>query len=189
MGKTTSCFLRFRLTTLVLWKRNGAGNSSASRSPPLAVSRVMRHLSLVALSMATFTSNSVDDTIAFAREWSRSLAPNDVVALVGDLGAGKTHFVKGLLQGLASADEVTSPTFTLIHEYRSGRLPVFHFDFYRLQHLAEIEEIGFDDYLEEGGIAVVEWADRFPQVFPERTHWLRLEASSATTRTINEARS
>jgi tRNA threonylcarbamoyladenosine biosynthesis protein TsaE len=136
--------------------------------------------------MASFTSNSVEETIGFAREWSESLLPNDVVALVGDLGAGKTHFVKGLLQGFESADEVTSPTFTLIHEYRSGRLPVFHFDFYRLNHLAEIAEIGFDDYLEEGGIAVVEWADRFPQVFPERTRWLRIQAPSASERSFTE---
>jgi tRNA threonylcarbamoyladenosine biosynthesis protein TsaE len=136
--------------------------------------------------MATFTSNSVAETIAFAREWARALVPNDVVALVGDLGAGKTQFVKGLLQGLESAEEATSPTFTLVHEYRSGRLPIFHFDFYRLNQLAEIVEIGFDDYLDDGGIAVIEWADRFPQVLPERTRWLRIEAPSASERTITE---
>ena len=136
--------------------------------------------------MASFTSNSVEETIEFARQWSKSLAPNDVVALVGDLGAGKTHFVKGLLQGIGSVDEVTSPTFTLMHEYRGGRLPVFHFDFYRINQLTEIREIGFDDYLEEGGIAVVEWADRFPQVFPAGTRWLRLEAPRASERTITE---
>lgn len=136
--------------------------------------------------MASFTSNSVEETIEFARQWSKALVPNDVVALVGDLGAGKTHFVKGLLQGLSGVDEVTSPTFTLIHEYRSGRLPVFHFDFYRLNHAIEIREIGFDDYLEESGVAVVEWGDRFPQVFPERTRWLHIEAPSASERTITE---
>lgn len=136
--------------------------------------------------MASITSSNVEETIAFARRWSEALLPNDVVALVGELGAGKTHFVKGLLQGIESADEVTSPTFTLIHEYRGGRLPVFHFDFYRLNRVAEIAEIGFDDYLEEGGIAVVEWADRFPQVFPERTRWLRIEAPRASERSITE---
>ena len=136
--------------------------------------------------MASFTSNSVEETIEFARRWSESLVPNDVVALVGDLGAGKTHFVKGLLEGFGGGDEVTSPTFTLIHEYRSGRLPVFHFDFYRLNHLTEIQEIGFDDYLEENGIALVEWGDRFPQVFPERTRWVRIAAPSASERTITE---
>jgi tRNA threonylcarbamoyladenosine biosynthesis protein TsaE len=136
--------------------------------------------------MALFTSNSVEETIEFARQWSGSLAPNDVVALAGDLGAGKTHFVKGLVEGLGGTDEVTSPTFTLIHEYRSGRLPVFHFDFYRINQPGEIGEIGFDDYLEENGIAVVEWGDRFPQVFPERTRWLRLEAPSASQRIISD---
>ena len=136
--------------------------------------------------MASFTSNSVEETIEFARRWSESLAPNDVVALVGDLGSGKTHFVKGLLQGAGGVDEVTSPTFTLIHEYRSGRLPVFHFDFYRLNKLAEIREIGFDEYLEENGIAVVEWGDRFPEVFPARTRWLRIEAPGPSERIIIE---
>jgi tRNA threonylcarbamoyladenosine biosynthesis protein TsaE len=136
--------------------------------------------------VATFTSNSVAETIAFARAWAQVLVPNDVVALVGDLGTGKTHFVKGLLQGLKSAAEVTSPTFTLIHEYRGGRLPVFHFDFYRLNRLAEIAEIGFDDYLNDGGIAVIEWADRFPQDLPERTRWVRIESPSASERTITE---
>jgi tRNA threonylcarbamoyladenosine biosynthesis protein TsaE len=136
--------------------------------------------------MATFTSNSVAETIAFAREWARTLRPNEVVALVGDLGAGKTHFVKGLLRGLESAEEATSPTFTLVHEYRRGRLPLFHFDFYRLKERSEVDEIGFDEYLEEGGITVIEWADRFPQVLPTRTRWLRLETSGETQRVIAE---
>lgn len=136
--------------------------------------------------MATFTSNSVAETIAFAQEWATSLRPNDIVALAGDLGAGKTHFVKGLLQGLESDAEVTSPTFTLVHEYGGGRWPVFHFDFYRLERQAEIDEIGFDDYLEEEGVTVVEWADRFPRVFPARTRWLRLEVVSESERLITE---
>ncbi len=137
--------------------------------------------------MATFTSNSVAETIAFARDWARQLAPNDVVGLVGDLGAGKTHFVKGLLEGLESAEDATSPTFTLVHEYRSGRLPIFHFDFYRLNQPAELVGIGFDDYLEEGGVAVIEWADRFAEVLPKRTRWIRLEiGDDASTRTITD---
>jgi tRNA threonylcarbamoyladenosine biosynthesis protein TsaE len=136
--------------------------------------------------MATFTSNSVEETIAFARDWAAALVSNDVVALVGDLGSGKTNFVKGLLHACESAEEATSPTFTLVHEYRHGRLPVFHFDFYRLQHPSEIDQIGFDDYLEEGGVSVVEWADRFPQVFPPRTRWLRIKATSESQRSITE---
>ncbi len=124
--------------------------------------------------------------MGFAREWSRSLQPNDVVGLVGDLGAGKTQFVKGLLQGLGSVEEATSPTFTLLHEYRGGRLPLYHFDFYRLQKRDEIEEIGLDDYLRDGGVTVIEWADRFPEVLPARTRWVRLEMRAETKRQICE---
>jgi len=136
--------------------------------------------------VATFISNNAAETIAFARDWAASLAPNDVVALVGDLGAGKTHFVKGLVLGLGSSEEVTSPTFTLLHEYRGGRLPVFHFDFFRLQQQSEIDEIGFDEYLNEGGAVIIEWADRFPQALPAGTRWLRIEALSEDKRTITE---
>ena len=124
--------------------------------------------------------------MTFAREWSRSLQPNDVVGLVGDLGTGKTHFVKGLLRGLESGEEATSPTFTLIHEYCEGRLPLYHFDFYRLRERSEIEQIGFDEYLRDGGVTVVEWADRFPEVLPARTRWVRLETRGETARQISE---
>ena len=136
--------------------------------------------------MATFTSNSVPETISFAQRWAEQLAPNDVVGLVGDLGAGKTHFVKGLLQGLGSTEDATSPTFTLVHEYRSGRLPVFHFDFYRLSQPAELEEIGFDDYFAENGVVVIEWADRFAQALPDRTRWVRFAVGSASERKITD---
>jgi len=134
--------------------------------------------------MDTFTSNNVEETIAFARDWAVQLQPNDVVGLVGDLGAGKTQFVKGLLLGLEGGEEATSPTFTLVHEYRAGRLPLFHFDFYRLKERAEIEEIGFDDYLEEDGLTVIEWADRFPEVLPARTQWIRIENLDESRRRI-----
>ncbi len=134
--------------------------------------------------MATFTSHSVAETIAHARAWAAALQPSDVVALVGDLGAGKTHFVKGLVAGCGSDAAVTSPTFTILHEYRGGRLPIFHFDFYRLEDRAAAERIGFEDCLEEGGVAVIEWADRFPELLPARTHWVRLVAGKGTARLI-----
>ncbi|HEY3602328.1 MAG TPA: tRNA (adenosine(37)-N6)-threonylcarbamoyltransferase complex ATPase subunit type 1 TsaE [Chthoniobacterales bacterium] len=136
--------------------------------------------------MATFTSNRVEETIEFAREWARNLQPNDVIALLGGLGTGKTHFVKGLLRGVGSAEDATSPTFTLLHEYRSGRLPVFHFDFYRLTQPNELEEIAFDEYLEDGGVTVIEWADRFPEVLPERTRRLHFEVLDESRRLISE---
>jgi tRNA threonylcarbamoyladenosine biosynthesis protein TsaE len=137
--------------------------------------------------MATIISHSVDETVAFARDWARALQPNDVVALRGELGAGKTHFVKGLVAGCASGDVVTSPTFTLLHEYRAGRLPVFHFDFYRLLRRAELEQIGFEEYLDARGVVVAEWADRFPELFPERTRWIDLVAIKGNAREIIEA--
>jgi tRNA threonylcarbamoyladenosine biosynthesis protein TsaE len=136
--------------------------------------------------MATFTSNRVEETIEFARDWARNLQPNDDIALLGGLGTGKTHFVKGLLRGVGSAEDATSPTFILIHEYRSGRLPVFHFDFYRLTQPNELEEIAFDEYLEDGGVTVIEWADRFPEVLPERTRWLHFEVLDESRRLISE---
>ena len=136
--------------------------------------------------MATFTSHSVEETFAFARGWAQTVRPNDVVALTGELGAGKTQFVKGLVAGLGCADEVTSPTFTLIHEYNGGRLPVFHFDFYRLNHPAEVENIGFHDYLKDEGVAVIEWADRFAELLPAQARWIYIEARAANERTINE---
>lgn len=138
--------------------------------------------------MVTFTSHSVAETVAHAQDWAQTLQPNDVVALTGDLGAGKTHFVKGVVAGCGSGEAVTSPTFTLLHEYRHGRLPVFHFDFYRIERRAELEQIGFEDYLSEGGIAVIEWADRFPELLPERTRWLRITPGAKDERVISEER-
>jgi tRNA threonylcarbamoyladenosine biosynthesis protein TsaE len=106
------------------------------------------------------------ETRALAREFSLGLGEKSVVGLTGDLGAGKTEFVKGIAEGLGSSDPVTSPTFTLVHEYRSGRLPLFHMDFYRLETEKELDEIGFEDYLYQAGICAIEWADRFPNRLP-----------------------
>jgi tRNA threonylcarbamoyladenosine biosynthesis protein TsaE len=104
------------------------------------------------------------------------LKAGDIIALCGQLGAGKTHVVKGLLAGLGSTEDVTSPTFSLVHEYQHARLPVFHFDFYRMKHEAELLNIGWDEYLDEPGIIVVEWADLFPALLPPHAQWFRLEA-------------
>ena len=114
-------------------------------------------------------------TIAAGESLGAELRAGDVVALTGGLGAGKTHFTKGLVRGLGSDEEVTSPTFTLVHEYRQGRVPVFHFDFYRMEKPAEVTGIGWDEYLDAGGVCVVEWADRFPALLPEHTQWWSLQ--------------
>ena len=81
----------------------------------------------------------------------------------------------GLTRGLGGTEDVTSPTFTLVHEYPSGRLPVYHFDFYRMDSEAEVLGIGWDEFLDAGGVCVVEWADRFPSLLPPHTQWWRLE--------------
>jgi len=103
------------------------------------------------------------------------LPPGSVLALVGGLGAGKTRMVKGLARGAGYGGEVTSPTFALVHEYRGGRLPLFHLDLYRLKSANELLAIGWDEFLDEGGLVIVEWADLFPELLPPATRWLRFE--------------
>lgn len=118
---------------------------------------------------------SPEDTRSAASALAADLQAGDVVALTGTLGAGKTHFTQGLVAGLGSGDTVTSPTFGIVHEYVDGRLPVFHFDFYRLETAEELLEVGWDDYLDRDGVVVVEWADRFRELLPRQAQWWRLE--------------
>ncbi len=132
------------------------------------------------------TLNSPDETLAWGRELGGTLCAGDVIALCGDLGAGKTQATKGIVSGVESRAEVTSPTFTLVHEYIDGRLPVYHFDFYRMAAEAEVLSLGWDEYLDEPGVMVVEWADRFPQVMPRHTRWFYLEHVADGARTARE---
>lgn len=115
------------------------------------------------------------EMIAAGEALAEELSAGDVVALCGQLGAGKTHFTKGIVSGVGAGETVTSPTFALVNEYRTGRLPVFHFDFYRLDEAEELLAIGWDDYLDEAGVVIVEWADKFPELLPEDT--LRFDLS------------
>ena len=131
-----------------------------------------------------FISQSVAETVAYGGRRAQSLHSGDVLALAGDLGAGKTQFVKGLVAGLGSDDEVTSPTFTLIHEYTRGRLPVYHLDFYRLNHRDELRQLGLEDYFNGEGVCVIEWADRFPEILPAWAEWLWFETRSENERAI-----
>lgn len=110
---------------------------------------------------------------SLGRALAGDLPAGAVIGLDGELGAGKTELVKGLALGIGYAGAVTSPTFNLLHEYRSGRRPLFHFDFYRVERAEEILELGWDEYLEEGGLCVVEWAGRFSGLLPAEA--LRLE--------------
>ena len=134
--------------------------------------------------MATIISHSPNDTFLLGRQLAETFRGGEVIALDGDLGAGKTHFVKGLAAGLGYTGDVTSPTFTLVHEYPGGRLPLFHFDFYRLESEGEALRIGLDEYLEFGGIAAIEWAGKFPALLPRDTKWYRFRAGEGDERII-----
>lgn len=119
--------------------------------------------------------DSPEAMIALGEELSQELTDGSVIALCGGLGAGKTHLTKGLAAGLGYSGEVTSPTFSLAHEYSGGRLPIFHFDFYRMESEDEVVRIGWDEYLDARGIVVVEWPHKFPNLLPRNTLWLTLE--------------
>ena len=134
--------------------------------------------------MATFTSNSPTETEAFGRQFAGTVGPGDVIALTGDLGSGKTQFVKGLAAGLGAKTTATSPTFTLIHEYPGERLAIYHFDLFRIEDPQAAERLGLDEYFFGDGVSVVEWADRFRDLIPENTRWLSFETKSETQRTI-----
>ena len=137
--------------------------------------------------MASTISQSAEETVAHGRAHAASLRRGDVLALCGDLGAGKTHFVKGLATALGADADVTSPTFTLIHEYIGGRLPLYHFDFYRLDDEDDALKIGLDEYLEGDGVCVIEWADKFPGLLPEHTQWLRFTHREDGARLIEQS--
>jgi tRNA threonylcarbamoyladenosine biosynthesis protein TsaE len=111
--------------------------------------------------MATFISNSPEDTLALGEQWGRAVQAGWVIGLAGDLGAGKTQLVKGLARGLGSPARVHSPTFTLVNEYARGRLPLFHLDLYRLDGVEQIIAAGLEDYFRPRGVAVVEWFERW----------------------------
>jgi tRNA threonylcarbamoyladenosine biosynthesis protein TsaE len=134
--------------------------------------------------MATIISRSPDETFRAGREEGATVRAGEVLALVGDLGAGKTQWVKGLAAGLGAEGAVTSPTFTLIHEYTGGRLPLYHLDWYRIEQAAEIAGIGFDDYLDGRGVIVIEWADKFPHLLPPGTRWLHFKIGAEDEREI-----
>ena len=106
-----------------------------------------------------FLTNSPTETETVGAALAQRLTPGTVIAYRGDLGAGKTAFTRGLARGLGIQDPVTSPTYTIVNEYLGGRLPLFHFDMYRLHSADDLFDIGWDDYLERGGVCAVEWSE------------------------------
>ena len=112
-----------------------------------------------------FISDSARQTEQLAEKLALKLQAGDVIAFYGGLGAGKTAFIRGLAAGLGASDAVTSPTYTIVNEYLTGRLPLFHFDMYRLSSGDELFDIGWEDYLQRGGVCVVEWAENVEEAF------------------------
>jgi tRNA threonylcarbamoyladenosine biosynthesis protein TsaE len=138
----------------------------------------------------TITTHSEAETAAAGRKLAVTLSAGDVVLLYGDLGAGKTAFVRGLAEGLGIArDEVSSPTFTLVQEYRGGRMTLFHVDLYRLNDPREIDDLGLDE-MTEGGVLAIEWAEKLSSRAwrqPSRCVTVRIEHGEGNTRTLTLA--
>jgi tRNA threonylcarbamoyladenosine biosynthesis protein TsaE len=123
--------------------------------------------------MLDVISHSTEQTQRFGMRLANLLGPGDVLALVGELGSGKTVFVQGLARGLGVHEPVHSPSFILANEYRTGSLPIYHVDAYRIRSAAEALGFGLDDYLGDSGVTVIEWADRILDVLPDQ--YLRVE--------------
>ena len=116
-----------------------------------------------------------EETERFGLELAGELKAGDVIALTGDLGAGKTTLAKSIAKGLGVRENVTSPTFTIVCEYMSGRLPLFHFDLYRIGSEEEAFEAGLEEYFSRGGVSVIEWAERVPGLIPDDARVIVLE--------------
>jgi tRNA threonylcarbamoyladenosine biosynthesis protein TsaE len=134
--------------------------------------------------MATFISHHPAETEAFAARVARTLPPGTVIGLQGDLGAGKTVFVKGLARGLEIEERVHSPTFTLVNLYASGRLPLAHLDLYRLENDEAIIRSGLEEYFRPEGIAVIEWIDRWQGPLPGQFYRIELRVMNESEREI-----
>ena len=130
-----------------------------------------------------FTTNSYLETEKVGEMLAKTLQPGTVIAYRGDLGAGKTAFTRGLARGLACTEQVTSPTYTVVNEYLSGRLPLFHFDMYRLRSSDELFDIGWEDYLDRGGICAVEWSENVEEALEDAV-FVTIEKLGENTRRI-----
>ncbi len=128
-------------------------------------------------------TNSEQETEAAGAALARELAPGDVVAMYGDLGAGKTAFVRGMARGLGLSCHVQSPTFTIVNEYE-GDVPLFHFDMYRLSGAEELFDIGWEDYLDRGGVCAVEWSERVEDAFDGTEYTVALRKTGEKSREI-----
>ena len=116
-----------------------------------------------------------EDTRVFGHQLAETLKADSVVALIGDLGTGKTTLTKYIAEGLGVKETITSPTFTIVSEYHSGRLPLYHFDVYRIEDADDLFEIGAEEYFYAGGVSIVEWADQVAEILPDDTLCIFIE--------------
>ena len=130
-----------------------------------------------------FITHSPEETERLGEALAALLQPGDIIAYRGDLGAGKTAFTRGLAKGLGCREQVTSPTYTIVNEYLSGRLPLFHFDMYRLASSDELWSIGWEDYLDRGGVCAVEWSENVDDAM-ENALWVTVESLGGDDRRI-----
>ena len=121
-----------------------------------------------------FESNSAEDTFAFGQKLGREAVPGEIICLDGDLGVGKTVFTQGFAAGLGIDDYVNSPTFPIVKEYEGGRLPLYHFDVYRIGDPSEMEEIGYEDYFYGQGVSIIEWPGQIEELLPKEARWVRI---------------
>lgn len=133
--------------------------------------------------MQSTTTTSAGETKAFGRKLAKGLKPHSVIALTGELGAGKTTLIQGIAEGLGIKDYVTSPSFTLINEY-SGQRPLYHIDLYRLEDIESIKELGIEEYFEKDGIIIIEWAERMKDLLPPNTKNIEIKVIDENTRNI-----
>ena len=129
-------------------------------------------------------THSPEETDAVGRKLAAQLRPGDVLAYYGDLGAGKTAFTRGLAAGLGVTEQVTSPTYTIVNEYLSGRMPLFHFDMYRLRDADDLFDIGWEDFLRRGGVCAVEWSETIQEALEPDTIYVDIRRGAETNQRI-----
>lgn len=134
----------------------------------------------------TFSSRSPEETIQFASRWGAQLPSGSIVVLSGNLGSGKTVFVKGVAKGFGVKEVVTSPTFVFINEYK-GRIPIYHLDLYRTDASLEAESVGYEEYLQPDGVTLIEWGEKIKDSLPKKAIWVEFEILGENKRKIEIA--
>lgn len=131
-----------------------------------------------------FISSSPEETESFSADFAKKLSGGEVIAFLGNLGAGKTCFMRGLGRGLGFEGDVTSPTFSIVNEYRGGKFPIFHFDMYRISTFEDLYSTGFFDYFDQNGVIAIEWSENIADILNDDTIYVKIENSGDLKRKI-----